>query len=251
MDSGKGRVFAAGHRWDRNFHLLMIALAWVGIVMGFGGSIAHHISQHRPPYPVIVHFHAVVFMSWLVLFTVQIFLIRCHKLAVHRRLGMAMAGIAAVMIVLGPATALTVQHARMNDPHADPAFLSIQLTDLLAFAGLITAGMLLRRLPSAHKRLMLLGTLYITDAGFARWLADGVIHLLGEGPVAFWTALYLAPNILFLLVCAYDLVTRRRLHPACLFGIIWILANQITAVFLYGTPAWTTCAKKIIALWPW
>ena len=240
MDSGKGRVFAAGHRWDRNFHLLMIALAWVGIVMGFGGSIAHHISQHRPPYPVIVHFHAVVFMSWLVLFTVQIFLIRCHKLAVHRRLGMAMAGIAAVMIVLGPATALTVQHARMNDPHADPAFLSIQFTDILAFAGLITAGMLLRRLPSAHKRLMLLGTLYITDAGFARWLADGVIHLLGEGPVAFWTALYLAPNILFLLVCAYDLVTRRRLHPACLFGIIWILANQVTAVALYNTSAWTT-----------
>jgi len=251
MDNDQAGVFAANHRWDRNFHLVMIGLAWVGIVMGFGGSIANHITQHRPAYPIIVHFHAVVFMSWLVLFTVQIFLIRYRKVAVHRRLGMVMAVIAAIMVILGPATALTVQHARMNDPHADPAFLSIQLTDLLAFAGLITAGLWLRRMPSAHKRLMLLGTLYITDAGFARWLADGVIHALGEGIVAFWTALYLAPNVLFILVCAYDLVTRRRLHPACLLGLVWIAANQVTAVALYNTPAWTACAKKIIALWPW
>jgi hypothetical protein len=152
------RTFAPNHPWHRNFFLLTAGLAWIGIIRGFGGDIAEHLSRHQRPYPLIVHFHAAIFVSWLLLFTVQILLIRSRKLAVHRRLGMAMVWLVAVMVVIGPATALTVQHRGMHDPGADPAFLSIQFTDILAFTGLVTAGLLLRNAPSAHKRLVLLAT---------------------------------------------------------------------------------------------
>src|ERR1017187_5940668 len=94
-------------------------------------------SAKAKTFPPIVHFHAVAFVSWLVLFTVQVFLIRFKRLSVHRRLGMAMVWLAGVMVVLGPSTALTVQHQSMNQPRADPAFLSIQFTDILAFSGQI------------------------------------------------------------------------------------------------------------------
>jgi hypothetical protein len=249
--SDRAKNFAPNHPWDRNFYLVMVALAWLGILKGFGGEIADHVAKHKPAFALIVHVHAVVFVSWLVLFTVQILLIRTKRLSVHKRLGFALVWLAGLMAILGPATALTVQHRAMADPNADPAFLSVQFTDILAFVGLTTAAILLRKSPAYHKRLVLLGTLYITDAGFARWLADHWINLLGFGYWPFWIALYSSPNLLVLLAGAYDLVTRRRLHVAYVLGVAWIFAVQMLALSLYFSHAWLTCAKRIIAAWPW
>src|SRR5207245_2336916 len=67
--------FAPQHRWDRNVFLLLVGLIWFGVLMGFGGDIARHVRAHEPPYPLIVHFHAFVMVSWLVLLTAQVLLI--------------------------------------------------------------------------------------------------------------------------------------------------------------------------------
>jgi hypothetical protein len=239
--------FPRDHPWDRNFHLTLLALAWVGILMGFGGSISRHLAQKQPAYPLIVHVHGVVFLGWLVLFTVQILLVRWRKLAAHRQLGVAMAAVAVVMIFLGPATALHMQRLKLNQAGSDPAFLSIQLTDLIAFGGLVAAGMWLRRDPASHRRLMLLGTLYITDAGFARWLGDRLSAWWGGGTPGFWAGSYAHITLLMLAVGVYDLFTRRRVHPAWVAGLAWVGANQAVALALYGAPWWGEFAKKIIA----
>jgi hypothetical protein len=250
-ENAPSRGFAPNHPWDRNFFLVMVALAWLGILRGFGGDIAERVRDHKPAFPPIVHVHAAVFVLWLVLFTVQILLIRSRKLAVHKRLGFALVFLAGLMVLLGPATALTVQHRAMGDPHADPSFLSVQFTDMLAFTGLTTAAILLRRSPAAHKRLILLGTLYITDAGYARWLANGLLHLLGGISYwHFWVALYFGSDVLVILAGLYDLATRRRLHPAYVAGAVWIFAVQMLAISLYFSAAWGTSAKRIIAAWP-
>lgn len=244
--------FAPNHPWDRNYFLLMVALAWLGVLKGFGSEIIDHVQKHRPAFALIVHVHAVVFVLWLVLFTVQVLLIRAKKLSVHKQLGLWLAGLAGMMVILGPSTALTVQHRAIGDPNADPSFLSIQFTDILAFVGLTGAALLLRRKPVSHKRLMLLGTLYITDAGYARWLADALLKALGGMSYwHFWVALYLGPDVLVLLAGLYDLATRRRLHPAYMAGVAWIFAVQMLALSLYLAPAWLGVAKHIIAAWRW
>jgi hypothetical protein len=229
----------------------MVALAWLGILRGFGAEMIEHVQKHKPAFALIVHVHAVVFVAWLVFFTVQVLLVRVKKLSVHKRLGFALIGLAGLMMILGPATALTVQHRSLADPTADPAFLSVQFTDILAFIGLTGAAILLRRSPSAHKRLILLGTLYITDAGFARWLADAWLHVLGMGYWPFWVALYSGSNLLVILAGVYDLLTRRRLHPAYVAGVAWTFAVQMLSLSLYFSPAWLGCARRIIAAWPW
>jgi hypothetical protein len=239
--------FPADHPWDRNFHLVLLALAWLGILMGFGGTISRHLAEHRPAYPFITHVHSVVFLGWLVLFTVQILLVRWRNLKAHRQLGWWMAGIAVAMVFLGPATALHKQHLTSNEPNADPAFLSIQLTDLLAFAGLIAAGLMRRNEPAAHRRLMLLATLYITDAGFARWLGGSLAGLAGGGMSGFWAASYAHTTLLMLSLGVYDLLTRRRVHPAWIGGMTWVFANQAAAILLYQAPWWTDAAKRLIA----
>ena len=101
-----GSGFPANHPWDRNFFLLWAGLIWLGIVMGFGPEILQHAQGHGKPFPLIVHFHAAAFLGWLALFTGQILLIRTKRWDLHRKMGLAMVGLALVMMVLGPATAL-------------------------------------------------------------------------------------------------------------------------------------------------
>ncbi len=229
MASGTTAQFPPYHKWDRNFFLIYVALIWLGIVMGFGGDIQDHIEKHKPAYPLIVHFHAVAFVGWMFVLTAQVLLIRRRQHDLHRKLGIAAMMLAASMIVLGLATAIIVQQIDYGTKDSDPAFFATQFTDILAFAGLVTAAFLLRNNSSAHKRLILMATIYISDAGFDRWLGNS-LHGIFSGN--FWTDLfgdYLPTNILFVGIGIYDLVTRRRLHPVYIGGMIWILAMEFTA----------------------
>lgn len=241
-----GKAFPPFSRWDRNFFLLYAGLIWLGIAMGFGGDVARHIQSHERPYPLIVHFHAAAFMGWLALFTVQIVLIRTKRLELHRNLGFAMAGLAGVMVVLGPVTALIADHAKIGTPAADPAFLSVQFGDMGAFAGFVAAAVAFRRTPSTHKRLILLSTVCICDAGYARWLGDGLTQAFGTSPFGFWVSLFIAPTLLILGIGAYDLATRQRLHPAYLVGLGWAALWQALSVGLYFSPAWKAFAAGLI-----
>jgi hypothetical protein len=85
------------------------------------------------------------------------------------------------MIVLGLTTSVVVDHHEFATPQSDPSFLGIQLADMLAFSVLGGAAIALRRAPDAHKRLMILATIFIADAGFSRWWAPGLEKLLGDG----------------------------------------------------------------------
>jgi hypothetical protein len=237
--------FPPQHSWDRNFFLIWAALAWAGILTGFGPEVVQHVQTHAKPYPLIVHFHAAAFMGWLVLFTVQILLIRTRRLTVHRSLGFAMVGLAGIMMVLGPATALIADHAKIGTPAADPGFLSIQFTDIVAFVGLVSAAVLLRNDASAHKRLILLATLYITDAGFGRFLFK--LGITGTDTASMWGSLYLGSTALILGAGVYDMITRKRLHPVYLPALAWVAAMQTVALVPYANPAWKTLAASWIA----
>ena len=234
--------FAPRPETDRNAFLAFTAMAWTGVLAGFGGEIA----KQGFDYPLIVHVHAAFFVGWLVLFTTQVSLIRAGNYALHRRLGVMALAWAGVMLVIGPATAIYMDALHYAAKGESPIFMSVQFTDIIAFAGLTGAAFLLRRDSAAHKRLMLLGTLYITDAGFARWLGPGVEQQLGHGFAGFFFSAYLANDLLFAGVGAYDLATRRRLHPAYVVGVAWALANQLTGAALYFTPAWKPVAMRLI-----
>jgi hypothetical protein len=238
--------FAPYNKWDRNFFLLYVALIWLGIIMGFGPEIVDHIRKHEPAFPLIVHFHAVAFVGWLVLLTVQVLLIRRSRHDLHRKLGIAMMGLAAIMVVLGPATAIVVQRAQFGTPDSDPAFFAIQFFDIVAFAGLVIAAFLQRSNSPAHKRLMLLATLNISDAGFARWLGGPLHGVFGDSLWPYMPNFYLANDLLILGLGAYDLITRRRLHPAYIAGALWIGAIQLIIGYLYTAPWWKVFTTHLI-----
>ena len=239
-------AFRAKPEADRNAFLFFVALIWVGVVSGFGTDSFDHIRKHGLDYPLIVHFHAVAFVGWLVLFTTQVLLIRNGRADLHRRLGFAAIGLACAMVVLGPATALTMDAARYVAKGETPEFLAVQFTDILAFATLAGAGILLRGTPAAHKRLMLLALCYISDAGFARYLNNVVATPLGDGVLGEMAGLYLGSDLVALGLGAYDLVTRRRLHPAYVVGLAWMITLELTARSLLHNPAWKALSLHLI-----
>ena len=238
--------FARYHRGDRNFFLAYVALIWLGILSGFGPQVAKHLRTNAAAYPSIVHIHAVVFVSWLTLLTAQILLIRSGKLGLHRRLGIAGAALAALMILIGPATAVVVDRLQLALPNPDPGFLAVQMLDILAFAGLIVPALIWRKDPSVHKRLILLATLYISDAGFSRWQGGTMEAWFGNGLWGNATQLYFGSDLLVIGVGLYDWLTRKRLHPAYIAGAAWTAAVQLTAISVYTSPGWAPVAMRLL-----
>ena len=95
---------------------------------------------------------------------------------------------------------------------------------------------------------MLLSTLYLSTAGFAR------LWLLTIGPAGtdtfwgFFIAFNIGGDILIALLGAYDLFTRKRLHPAFVLGAGWILANELAAAWLYFSPGWKGISARLLGL---
>jgi uncharacterized membrane protein YozB (DUF420 family) len=246
MASGTAARFAPFHKWDRNFFLLYVALIWVAIVMGFVPEMIDHIQKHERAYPLIVHFHAAAFVGWLIVLTAQVLLIRRKRHDLHKQLGIAAMALAAIMVVLGPATAIVVQRADFGTPDSDPAFFAIQFFDIVGFAGLVIAAFLQRGNSPAHKRLMLLATLMISDAGFARWLGGPLHHIFGNRFMPYMAHFYVPNDLLILGLGAYDLITRKRLLPAYVAGAIWIFAIQLLIGYLYTAAWWKVFATHLI-----
>jgi hypothetical protein len=244
-------AFAPTHPADGGLFVAYIALIWLGMLLGFGGEIARHIRNGDPPYPMILHVHSAVFVTWLVAFTAQILLVRAGNPALHRRLGVALAFGVGVLAIVGPLTAYTIHNLQFGTPRSDPAFFSVQLGDVIGFAGLSVAAIVLRRQPAAHKRLMLLAMLQLSTAGFARWLGGsiGAAYPFGHWGQSFWATfltLHLTNDLLALGIGVHDLLTRGRLHRAYVAGLAWSFGWQAIHVSLYLWPAWLPIAKMLL-----
>ncbi len=245
LQGGRISRFADLRRLDSNFFLLVVALIWLGILMGFVPESIGRIQAHKP-FPAVVYFHGAVFVSWLCLLTTQIMLIRSQRVSLHRELGMAGTALYGAMIVLGITTSVAVDYELFVTPRSDPSFLSVQLADMLTFALLGGVAIARRKNPDAHKRLMLLATIFIADAGFARWWGPGLERFLGDGYWGNWAQLYLGDLLLVAMLGAYDLISRGRLYPAYAFGALWGLGLEFAAIWLYVSPWWKPVATTLI-----
>jgi hypothetical protein len=243
-----GRISPVGadsRRRDRNFFLLMVLLLWLGILMGFVPEIVGRVRTHHL-FPAVVYFHGAVFVSWLCLLTIQVLLIRSRRVDLHRELGMAGTALYGAMVVLGLVTAVVVDYNLFGTPQSDPSFLSIQFADMFAFTVLGGAAIALRKNPDAHRRLIILATICISDAGFARWWAPGLGKLLGDGYWGSWAQLYLSNFLLIAMMGIYDLISRRRLYSAYVLGAVWGLGLELAAVWMYLSAWWKPVATALI-----
>src|SRR5262245_24308808 len=89
---------------DRWLYASLAVAALAVVASGFAPSFYRSPGTHRPP---LVLAHATLVSAWVVLFLAQATLVAAGRTALHRRLGVATAGVAALMIVSGPPLAIS------------------------------------------------------------------------------------------------------------------------------------------------
>lgn len=237
--------FAVHHRNDRMMIAGVVFVVWLAIVTGFGIDMVKRAQGGSLHFPLIVHLHVVAYGSWLLLLAAQVWLVQTRRVAVHRRLGMAALVVLPLMLVLGPATAISEIVTNPYMPDKWIAWLSVNFANTFGSVFLLFAGFLMRRDPASHKRLMLMGTIAVTEPGFSRIWLTTLEARWGEGYVPFYFSTFIGTFVLVLAVGAYDLATRGRLHPAYVASVLWIFANEVVATWLFYQPFWLSAMKAM------
>jgi hypothetical protein len=227
---GMGVVRAYGAVTDRRFYTGMAIAMALTVFASFSPTFYLKAWFDAPPLHPLIVAHGLAFSAWTILFVVQTVLIAGKRPDIHRKLGVAGALLAAGMVLLGIAAATWSIRANHTPPGIDPrSFLALPFFAITLFAGFVAVGIALRRRTQTHKRLMLLATIAILDAAIAR--LPGILAL--GLPVAY------ALQDLFLVTCAlYDFATRRRVHPATIWGGLIILVSQPLRLAVSQTPVW-------------
>ena len=233
------------HAYDRLFYGGMAIGMALTVFIGFARTyylsafFGTNTTSSGGPFSTLVRLHAALFTTWVVLFIVQTSLVATHRVALHRRLGIAVATLALTMILVGTATALQMALRGGAPPGIDPrAFLAIPLGDMLVFATLSGAALVLRSNREAHKRLMLLAYIAILVAAVARFPA-----VLPLGPLWFFGLTFLPPLALGV---SYDLWTRRRVHPAYVWGGALLILSVPLRLAISTTEGWRSLAGRLI-----
>jgi hypothetical protein len=235
---------------ERTFFLLVLAALWGGILAGFVPDSLSHIAGKHVPFAPIVHLHALVYVGWMALLTTQFSLVRSGRVDLHRRLGVSAVVMVPVMLVLGPATSYIMAQREFGTPDADTAFLILPWLAAISFAVIAFTGLANRGNAAIHKRLMLLSTIVLSDAGFARWLAPQLAPLMartfGPGFIAFHVPEFIGSNLLMAAILGYDVATRGRPYPLVLGATAFAVLLQVITTLVYINPAWTPIATHLI-----
>ena len=220
-------------RAERLFYVGMAALVTVLVFVGFGPS--YYLRPiFRPGHPLsrVLHLHGFVFSMWIVWFVTQTALVSARRVDLHRKLGMFAAAWAALMVPVGAAAALHVAAAATGDLAVElRRFLAVQAFDLGVFATLVAAGVMARRNPSAHKRLMLLASVSLLPPAVARLPFP---PSLPGGIVTIFLICYLA----VLPLVWFDLRTLGRVHRATLWGGLLILVCIPARFLIAASDTW-------------
>jgi hypothetical protein len=147
--------------------------------------------------------------------------------------------VGALLVVVGLATAVASARRNVAAGGANTlAFLAIPFTDMLVFAILAASGILYRRRPETHKRLMLVATIGLLSAAVARW----PLAIMQRGPVAF----FLVTDLFLLAGIGYDLASRGRIHAAYLWSGLLLLISQPVRLAISHTDAWLGFARSLV-----
>lgn len=248
------------HSLDRWIFVIMalwyIAIALAGFIPDSLVKIAMVDAGARPPFPLVLHLHAVLMGSFLLFLLAQALLVANGRIAQHRGLGPIGGVLAALLVVVGFVLAPTM-YLQVHDglAHAPPQtqdaiktlllnldnILLLQITAGVLFATFIAMGLFYRaRDPGFHKRMMFIAPAMALGAAFARmkWLP----HTIPDSPTSIILYQLMALSPLFL----WDVIRNRRIHRA-----YWVLAAlYIPAKLLVGglwnTPWWHAMAPRIM-----
>lgn len=219
----------------RLFHTVMAVSILITAVIGFGPTYFFKPFHPSPALPPLLHVHGMVFTSWLLLLIVQGGLVRAERVDLHKRLGIFGALLAAGVVVLGFAVGIEGgRRGTAADGMTPLAFMIFPIGQILMFAGFVGAGLLNRRKPDVHRRLILVGTIYMLTPAISRIVDKRSVLAM------FLTSAFIVVAMI------YDWWTRRRVHPIYIGGFLLLVASGPLRAVIGKTEAWQSFARMLI-----
>ena len=228
----------AGRRTRRFYVGMAIAIA-ITVFVGFSRSYYLKSWYGTRELNGLLHLHGLIFTTWVLFFVAQTTLVATGRTYLHRKMGVAGVVLAALVVIVGTTVAITRVKTGISPIPGVPAlsFLAIPFFDMLVFSILVTAAVYLRRRREAHKRLMTLSMITLLPAPIARMS----FLPLPPGPPTFFAL----ADLFIVALLIYDVITRRKVHPATIWGGLLIVASQPLRLMISATPAWLAFAKWI------
>lgn len=250
------------HSLDRWIFVAM-ALWFIGIVLtGFIPDSMMKLAMirtgARAPFPTILHIHAVLMGSFLLLLLAQTAMVATGRCALHKQVGIAAFVLVPALVVVGLLLAPAMYWqawggAHFGPPHVRAALapvvplleniLLLQISAGLLFALFMTIALRARATHSGlHKRMIFLATAVPLGAAIDRmaWLPSSM-------PASPWaTDAYVLAALAPLFI--WDVARHRRVHRAYrLFLAIYLPAVALVAI-AWDKPWWHDAAHRIMGV---
>lgn len=233
-----------------------IAIVLAGFIPDSMMKIAAVQAAERPPFPLVLHMHAVLMGSFLLLLLTQTTLMATGRNDLHRRVGIASFVVAPALVLVGFILVPTMYHQTLNALQTAPPggraklqqFLLIRenimllqvrigiLFPLFLLIGLRARG----KNAGIHKRMMILATALALPAGFDRitWIPS----TMPFSPMSADLYTLLAVSPMFV----WDVVRNRTIHPAYLIWLGVSLPFTVAVHTLWDTPWWHSIAPRLL-----
>jgi hypothetical protein len=254
--SGTPRAHALD-RW-----IFVVMAVWY-IVITLTGFIPDSIMKvgmiqagQRPPFPIVLHVHAVLMGSFLLTLLAQTWLMATGRRALHMQLGIFAVALAVALVCVGLVLAPTMYYQTWNALQTAPAAAQPQLRELLSikenilllqmrigilFPLFLAIGFRARAGNAGmHKRMMMLSLAPALAAGIDRitWLPT-TMPVSNIGP-DLWVLFAVSPMFV------WDVVRNKRVHEAYW---LWLVISLPFALFInavWDTPWWHATARGIL-----
>ena len=250
------------HAIDRWIFVFMaawfIAIVLTGFIPDSLMKVAAVQAGERPPFPLVMHLHAVLMGSFLLLVLAQTWLMATGRKAYHMQLGLLAFVLAPALVVVGFVLAPTMYHETWSALQSAPPAARAKLQGALAvkenilllqtrigilFPLFLAIGLSARgKNAGLHKRMMILATAIPLPAGIDRipWIP----HTMPASPLSpdLYTLAAVSPMFF------WDVIRNRSVHRAYW---IWLGVFVPAALFvnaLWDTPSWHATAKAIMGV---
>jgi hypothetical protein len=250
------------HALDRWIFVFMagwfIAIVLTGFIPDSIMKVGMVRAGARPPFPLVLHMHAVVMGSFLLTLLAQSWLMATGRREYHMRLGVLGFGLATLLVVVGIVLVPTIYHQVWQGAHFGPPAMrerllqrASELDDIMLLQ--IQVGLLFPLFlgiafkardgnAGLHKRMIFLATAIPLAAGIVRITA--LPQTMPWNPVSLQLYVVLAASPMLI----WDVLRNRRVHEAYWIWLAVYVPMAILINLLWDTPWWHATAQHIVGV---
>jgi len=233
-----------------------IIVVLVGFIPDAIGKVQAVQAGLRPPFPIVLHMHAVAMGAFLLLLLTQSVMVATGREALHKQVGIAAFVLVPALVVIGIVLAPTMYYQTWDALQIAPASARAELQQILSIREdilllQISSGVLFAifiwialgarvKNSGLHKRMMFLATAVPLGASIDRmnWLPTS----LPANPwsLDLWIIVALAPMFV------WDIARNRKVHEAYWIWLAIYVPACLVVDYLWDKPAWHSAARYIL-----